>query len=318
VSITLGTLIALRNRVLDDYVDGRISEDPYRADLHALAVEIDRLLSPERRVSLEERAARVLAEILADSRARHVAVSPARAARTEHWHRNRLERLLRDDPQGYEAELREEEPLAAAEPDEVRMARPILAALADESLARMAQGRVQAIAQRPPPEADQPRPPAFPDVLWTEDDRLFWEELVGGVPCQGCGMAVIGDDTNQRDDEPWPAYRQRIEPVEEEFRSRHPEHGTRWTAGGGPLHCSRRCPPPPLSPEQISRLSQIASRQATAPIKEIPIRHCGTCHQPMEDEHVCQLEDLPMKLRAVVEAVLEHERGRERDHDAPV
>lgn len=313
----MGTLIELRNRVLDDYVDGRISEDPYRADLNALAVEIDLLLSPNGQVQLEERAARVLAEILTNSRARRIVVRPAKAARQEFWHRHRLERLRLEDARGYEAALREEATLAAAEPDEVRMARPILAALGDEAVARTSRERVEAIAKRPSPEADPPRQPAFPDVLWTEDDRLLWEELVGGVPCQGCEMAVVGDETQQRDGEPWPAYRRRMEPVEEEFKSRHRDHSTRWAAGDGPLHCSRCCPPPPLSPEQIARLNQITNRQSTAPVKEIRVRHCGTCHKPMEDEHVCQLDDLPRKLRAVVDAVLVQERGRERENGAP-
>jgi hypothetical protein len=36
----------------------------------------------------------------------------------------------------------------------------------------------------------------------------------------------------------------------------------------------------------------------------------------MKGEHVCQLEDLPKKLRAVVEAVLEQEQARERERRA--
>jgi hypothetical protein len=45
---------------------------------------------------------------------------------------------------------------------------------------------------------------------------------------------------------------------------------------------------------------------------EVPVRRCGTCRKPIEGDHVCQLADLPKKLRSVVEAVLEQERGRER------
>jgi hypothetical protein len=91
VSITVAALIGLRNRVLDDFTDGRTSEEAHRADLGAIAVELDRLLSPDSQAPLEERTARVLAAILAESRARCAAVTPAKAARLDFWHRNRLE-----------------------------------------------------------------------------------------------------------------------------------------------------------------------------------------------------------------------------------
>ena len=99
MSITVAALIGLRNRVLDDFIDGRTSEEAHRADLGAIAVELDRLLSPDSQAPLEERTARVLAAILVESRARCAAVTPAKAARLEFWHRNRLERLRREDPQ---------------------------------------------------------------------------------------------------------------------------------------------------------------------------------------------------------------------------
>jgi hypothetical protein len=224
MSITKEALIALRNRTLGEYIHGRTSEKAYRADLGAIAVELDRVVSPAGEGRLEDRAARVVAEILAASRARRADEAPARAARLEFWRRRRSERLRREDPAGYEAEIREEAALDAAEPDEIRMARPIVAALGDESIARSARDRVQAIAKRPLAEA----PPAPIPVVWTDDDRLTWEEFIGGVPCQGCGHAFLGDDTSQRDGESWSAYRVRMEPIEAEFKSSHPDHGTRW------------------------------------------------------------------------------------------
>jgi len=310
VSITVAALIGLRNRILDDYIDGRTSQEAYRADLGAIAVEIDRLLSPDGQVPLEERTARVLAEILADIRARCAAVTPAKAARLEFWHRHRLERLGREDPQGYEAALHEEEALDAAEPDEVRMARPIRAALSNDSIVRRADERTRTMADRPAAEAGPSRP-STSDAEWTDDDRLSWEEFAGGVPCQGCGHPFLSDETRQRDGEPWPAYRERVEPIEAEFKSRHLDHGSRWTVGGGPLHCRRCCAPHPLSPAQIEQITQILSRPAPSPAREAPVRRCGTCRKPIEGDHVCQLADLPNKLRAVVEAVLVQERGRE-------
>ena len=310
LSVTVEVLIGLRNRVHDDFMDGRSTEDEHRGDLGEIAVEIDRLVSPGGQVPLEERTARVLAEILADSRARCAAVTPAKAARLEFWQRHRLDRLRREDPPGYEAALREEEALAAAEPDEVRMARPILAALSDESIVRRAEERVRAIADRASREGNQPSLPAS-DGAWTEGDRLSWEEFAGGVPCQGCGRPFLGDETNQRDGESWQGYRERIAPIEAKFRSQHPDHGTSWRVGGGPAHCRRCCAPHPLSPAQIEQINRILTRPTPSPAKEAPVRRCGTCRKPIEGDHVCQLADLPSKLRAVVEAVLEQERGRE-------
>ncbi len=52
---------------------------------------------------------------------------------------------------------------------------------------------------------------------------------------------------------PGSEYRERMKPIEEEFRLRHPEHGSSRTVGGGPIHCSRCCPPPPLSPDRSPR-----------------------------------------------------------------
>lgn len=311
MSITKEALIGLRNRTLDEYIHGRTSEESYRADLGAIAVELDRVVSPASEGRLEDRAARVVAEILAAGRARRADDPLARAARHEFWNRRRRERLRREDPAGYQAELREDPALDAAEPDEIRMARPIVAALGDESIARGARDRVQAVANRPLAEPPRAPIPAFPDVVWTDDDRLTWEEFIGDVPCQGCGYPFLGDDTSQRDGEPWSAYRARMEPIEAEFKTRHSDHGTRWTVGGGPFHCRRCCAPHPLSPEQIRQLGRILNSPSPAD-PEIAVRSCKTCRKPLEGVHVCQLADLPKELRAVVEAVLRQERDRQR------
>lgn len=303
-------LIELRNRTIDDFVDGRTSDEAYRADLDAIAIEIDRLLSPDGQMPLQERAAQVVAQILAESEARGATIAPAKAARQEYWHRRHVERLRREGAHGDEAALIDEAALDAAEPDEIRMARPILAALSDEAIARDAGGRVRAMAERPQAPADPAPVPPFPDVVWIDDDRLSWEEFAGGVPCQGCGRPFLGDETRQRDGESWSAYRQRMEPTEAAFRSEHPDHGSSWTVGGGPSHCRRCCAPHPLSSDQIERINRILSRAASPPTTEVPVRLCKTCRKPIDGDHVCQLADLPKALRAVVESVLEQERAR--------
>ncbi len=306
-------LIELRNRTLDAYVDGRISDDRSRADLNAIAIELDRILSPDRRGHLEGRVARVIGAILGDSRARQTVTPPAKAARIEFWRRRRLERLRRKDPAADEADARQEPELGDTEPDEVRMARPVLAALRNAAAVRGAPDRLRAIADRPVPASSPRHSPASPDVTWTDDDRLIWEEFIGGVPCQGCGRPFLGDETSQREGESWAAYRERMAPIEAAFRARHPDHGTSWTVGGGPTHCRRCCAPHPLSPDQIRQLNRIANPPTPlAPAPEVRARRCGTCHQPLSADHVCQLEDLPKRLRVVIEAVLAQERQQER------
>ena len=199
--LTVDALIALRSRVIDDFVEGRTCADAYREDLDAIAVELDRVLTPDGRGSLQERATKVVAEVLTDSRAHLAATPPARVARIEFGARRYRERLLHEDPARYEAERREQEALETGELDETRMARPIVAALGSRAAVRESRARVEAILQRP--EAIDVQPvPAVADVLWSEDDRLTWEELVGGVPCQGCGRPMTAEETRQREGEP--------------------------------------------------------------------------------------------------------------------
>jgi hypothetical protein len=305
-------LIELRNRTVDAYIDGQIGEDTSRADLNAITIEIDRILSPDRQDDVDERAARVVGAILADSHARQAAVSPAKAARNEFWRRRRRERLRsEEEPADDEAGARWEPELEETEPDEVRMARPVLAALRDERAVQGARERLRAMADRPVPPPPPRQLPAFPDVTWTDDDRLSWEEFIGGVPCQGCGRPFLGDETSQREGGSWAAYRERMAPIDAAFRARHPEHGTSWTVGGGPAHCRRCCAPHPLSPDQIQQLNRIANPQTPPALAaEARVRQCGTCNKPLAADHVCQLDDLPKRLRAVVEAVLAQERER--------
>lgn len=308
MSPTVEALVALRNRVIDDFVEGRASADAYKEDLDAIAVELDRLLTPDGHGSLQERAVKVVAEILAASRAHLAATPPARVARIEFGARRYRERLRREDPERYEAERREEGALETGEPDEIRMARPIATALRSRAAARDSRSRVEAILRWPEAIDVQPVPES-PDVVWSDADRLTWEELVGGVPCQGCGQPILGDETSQREGEPWAAYRERMTPIQEEFQLRHGGHGSSWKVGGGPIHCSRCCPPHPLSPEQIMRIQAILNPPPPTPLPSAPVRRCRACHRPIEGEHVCDLADLPKELRTALEAVLARERA---------
>ena len=163
MNMTVDALISLRNHVISEYIEGGITEEAYRADLDALAVELDRLLTPDGRGTLQQRATKVVAEILADSQAQLATVPPARLARIEFGSRRLRERLRREDPDRYEAERREEEALEGHEPDEVRMARPIVAALRHRATAQDPRNRVAAMVRRPQ-VVEPPRVPAAPNV----------------------------------------------------------------------------------------------------------------------------------------------------------
>jgi hypothetical protein len=98
------------------------------------------------------------------------------------------------------------------------------------------------------------------DHLWTDDQRLTYKELEAGVPCRGCGrpicpspLDVVGNDMPAIPDKVL------IELDDAAFIARHAACGaTRWSLQGArTTHCSRCCPPPPLSPATINRVADI-------------------------------------------------------------
>jgi hypothetical protein len=91
---------------------------------------------------------------------------------------------------------------------------------------------------------------------------LSWAELEAGEHCRGCGQPLRDGLGN------WPPLldltpdqRAEYDRVEELFRDRHRScRSHRWGLDGHrTLHCGYCCPPPPLSPRQVDRLSQIFS-----------------------------------------------------------
>jgi hypothetical protein len=96
---------------------------------------------------------------------------------------------------------------------------------------------------------------------YTDEMRLSWDEYQNGEHCRGC-------DRPLRDDQPWefrgtnnmnPAERQRYDGEERRYSKSHQgRHAHRWSIDGSlTTHCGRRCPPPPLSPNQITKLVQL-------------------------------------------------------------
>ena len=332
---TVAELSALRRKAVEEYVRVGGDEESWRLDLRALAVELDRTLTPAGdRASVETRAQRVAAAL--DTPEREPTQlernqTRARAVR----HETLMRRVRRDKPELFEKwtrrdKEREEEMealIAAADaegPPEVRLQRRIVDDLSSPwpNVATPAE-RVGALAARPLPP-DPLREPAREGVTWTVGDWLRWEEFIDGVPCQGCGLAyfdrAMQDEVERRQEgravEPYDAWQARIRPLELEheraFHELHPDCGdAHHSYNHGPWHCDRCCPPPPLleNPE-VQRALRATATPAVLPAAATPkIRHCGTCHKELGEGHVCRLEDLPKRLQAVVLAVAEAQRG---------
>jgi hypothetical protein len=305
----LPELLDLRERAVAEFIEGRTDQAAFRADDDAVSIGIDRVLTPDDSQPLALRVERFLAAILVDSDHRRPTFTAAKQSRMDFWQRHRLERLKNDDPAAYAKEIAEAQSIDTAKADVRRMSCPILAAISSAPAALAYEDRLAVLARRPPARSHPPETAAFPDVIWTESDRLEWAEFIGGVLCQGCGEAIRGSETEQYDGEPWPTYRARMAPLEEAFKGRHPDHGTRWTVGGGPLHCSRCCPPPPLSPSQIEHLARIHERAPMPTQTSSPqVRRCSACRQTLDSvDHVCEVADLPPRLRRAVQAVIDRE-----------
>lgn len=121
---------------------------------------------------------------------------------------------------------------------------------------------------------------------WVENGtRLTREELLAGVPCRGCGLAIIdglGDRPGlmkMTEDE-----RAEYEASEADFAVRHPDcRAARWSMSGSrTTHCSFCCPPPPLSEEQIESISTILKYSGVDPAELDTWRLDLTCEHVVD------------------------------------
>lgn len=332
---TIAELSAFRHKAVEEYVRRGGDEELWQLDLRAVAVELDRALSPAGdSASVETRARRVAAALDTPDRDPTPLEQNQRRARAVR-HESLMQRVRKNKPELFEEwtrrdkELEEETEalIAAADaegPPELRFQRRLVEALSspwpdDATPAE----RVRALAVRPLPP-DPLRVPAREGVAWTAGDWLGWEEFIDGVPCQGCGLAYFDRAMQERADrrqesravEPYDAWQARIRPLELEseraFQELHPDCGAgHHSYNHGPWHCDRCCPPPALleNPD-LQRALRAVVAPAAAPAEPQPkIRHCGTCHHELGEGHVCRLENLPKRLQAVVLAVAEAQRA---------
>jgi hypothetical protein len=330
---TVGELRALWRKAVEEYLRVGDDEASYRLDLRAVALELDRALTPARsRASVETRAQRVAAVLAVPEPEPTPLEQSQRRARAKR-HESLRRRVRRDKPELFEEwtrrdREREDETealIAAAEaegPREVRLGRRLVDSLSSPwpGGARPTE-QVRALAARPLPP-DPLREPAREGVTWTIGDWLGWEEFADGVPCQGCGLAyfdrAMQDEAERRQEgrtiEPYEAWQARVQPLELEreraFHALHPDCGeAHHSYNHGPWHCDRCCPPPPLLENPALRRTLRTVTQAVPPEAQPKVRHCGTCHKELGEGHVCRLEDLPKRLQAVVLAVAEAQRG---------
>ena len=328
---TVAELCALRRKAVEEYLRVGADDQSWQLDLRAVAVELDQALTPAGDPApVETRAQRVAAAL--DAPAPEPTPLERSQQRARAGRHEALRRRVRDtNPELFEAWTRrdreQEEKLAALDaeaPPEARLQRRLVEALSapwsgDATPAQL----VRALDARPL-SPDPLREPAREGVTWTAGDWLGWEEFVDGVPCQGCGLPyfdrAMQDGADRRQDvrawEPYDAWQARIRPLELEreraFRELHRDCGdAHHSYNHGPWHCDQCCPPPPLLENPALQRALLAAASPTAPPAAAPprVRHCGTCHQELGAGHVCQLEDLPKRLQAVVLAVAAAQRG---------
>ena len=332
---TVAELCALRRKAVEEYLRVGGDEELWRLDLRALAVELDRTLTPASDpASVETRAQRVAAAIDTPEREPTPLEQNQTRARAVR-HESLMRRVRREKPELFEEwtrrdKEREEEMealIAAADaegPPEARLRRRLVEALSSPWPGEATSAELVRALEARPLSPDPLCEPAREGVTWTARDWLGWEEFVDGVPCQGCGLAyferAMQDEADRRQDgraiEPYDAWQARIRPLELErewaFRALHPDCGDgHHSYNHGPWHCGRCCPPPPLleNPELQRTLRAFSTPAAPAEAAPPRIRHCGTCHKELVEGHICRLEDLPKRLQAVVLAVAEAQRG---------
>ena len=94
---------------------------------------------------------------------------------------------------------------------------------------------------------------------WTEEQRLSWEEFVGGAVCRGCGRGFVGAPEWKPTMKRTPEEAEALEGEQAAFKALHPTCATMtWCYGStGVTHCSECCPPPPLSPRQEDVIARI-------------------------------------------------------------
>jgi hypothetical protein len=146
--------------------------------------------------------------------------------------------------------------------------------------------------------------------IYAESDRLTHEQMMAGESCPSCGEELIsrgdppswiGKGTMYLTDKEQAARTA----AEQAFKERHPDcHAWRWSmAGSAVSHCGRCCPPPPMSPDQIRRISQILQGSAEERVRKV--RREGTTYERHELER-----RLPGRARPVAAVLREYNERR--------
>ncbi|MGW1143547.1 hypothetical protein ACWD6I_00505 [Streptomyces sp. NPDC002454] len=178
-----------------------------------------------------------------------------------------------------------------------------MAKLTDEQKAKRAAARArrEALAAEEKDHRDTERREAWA----REGTRLTWDEYKAGVPCRGCGEPMY-DGLGS-----WPGLmyltveeQRDHEAMEERFRQLHPDcKSGRWSTDGSRVtHCCLCCPPPPLGPGQIEKLSRLFQSFPSAEERKkhldaweliLTCDHVTTFIQHRENTYVRRVVDCP-------------------------
>lgn len=189
-----------------------------------------------------------------------------------------------------------------------------MAKLTDEQKAKRAAARArrEALAAEEEDRRDTERREAWA----REGTRLSWDEYKAGVPCRGCGEPMY-DGLGS-----WPGLmylteeeKRDYEVMEERFRELHPDcKSGRWGTGGSRVrHCCLCCPPPPMGPAQIEKLTRLFQALPSAEERKkdldaweliLTCDHVTTFIQHRENTYVRRVVDCPecQTRRGVVES----------------
>ncbi|WP_423833653.1 hypothetical protein [Streptomyces manipurensis] len=189
-----------------------------------------------------------------------------------------------------------------------------MAKLTEEQKAKRAAARArrEALAAEEKDRRDTERREAWA----REGTRLTWDEYNVGVPCRGCGEPMY-DGLGS-----WPGLmylteeeKRDYEAMEARFRQLHPDcKSGRWGTGGSRVrHCCLCCPPPPVGPAQIEKLTRLFQTFPSAEERKkdldaweliLTCDHVTTFIQHRENTYVRRVVDCPecQTRRGVVES----------------
>ena len=124
------------------------------------------------------------------------------------------------------------------------------------------------------------------DALRCDVPTLTWEQYSAGEPCPGCSRPYRRDGSWEDKGSMYYTEQERAMYEEEDalFRQEHGDcHAMRHsTVGALTMHCGRCCPPPPMSPSQVTEVARtLFGPRRPEELTTWRLRlYCGRVHPP--------------------------------------